>query len=559
MRNVRSARSWFPLLVSCSLWPLSVACGDSASDDSPETTTSESDASPDEHPSTSDGADSSTGVDTTSTGEETGETTGSSEPEPPSTELDAGNTAPPEKTDEPSTPDAGPGEAPVEAGPAEPTDPVDGGLADVTWHQQIAPLVHTHCVGCHTAGGIAPFTLDTYENAKPWAGSMYGAVASGLMPPWGAENTETCEPRFGWKDDIRLSAAEVALLGAWAELGAPEGDPEAAEVLPTPPELALTDPDLNIQITTPVEISGEHDQFLCFSVPTDLGADAWITATQIVPGNNKIVHHVLTYLDADGASAALADENGRYDCFGGPGVDDAELIGAWAPGGVAWRTPSNVAMSLPQGARVIMNVHYHPTHSSTETDDSTHLQLELSDTAPDYVGSIALVGNFAGTNLFGGLQAGPNDPEDGVEFRIPAGAQGHTETMTFRVPPTYTDDISIWAVGTHMHYVGTDMSIQLTRAEPEAGEPDAECLLQTPRWDFDWQRGYLYDAPFEDLPKARAGDTLTFTCVYDNTMSNPKVVEALEAEGLSEPHDVVLGENTLDEMCLGAFGIATPR
>jgi hypothetical protein len=156
------------------------------------------------------------------------------------------------------------------------------------------------------------------------------------------------------------------------------------------------------------------------------------------------------------------------------------------------------------------------------------------------------------------LQAGPNDPEDGVEFRIPAGAQGHTETMTFRVPPT-VPEAWIWAVGTHMHYVGTDMSVRLAHASPAAGEPDEECLLETPEWDFDWQRGYLVDAPFDDLPRARSGDLLTLSCTYDNSMNNAKVAEALEAQGLSEPRDVVLGENTLDEMCLGAFGIATLR
>ena len=108
-----------------------------------------------------------------------------------------------------------------------------------------------------------------------------------------------------------------------------------------------------------------------------------------------------------------------------------------------------------------------------------------------------------------------------------------------------------------MHYVGRDMAIHLRRTSPREGEPEQECLIQTPAWDFNWQRGYRYDAELEELPVARQGDTYLMRCRYDNSLDNPFVREALREQGLSDPRDVHLGEGTLDEMCLGAFGYAT--
>jgi hypothetical protein len=106
-----------------------------------------------------------------------------------------------------------------------------------------------------------------------------------------------------------------------------------------------------------------------------------------------------------------------------------------------------------------------------------------------------------------------------------------------------------------MHYVGVDMKITLEHA----GGTDTECLIQTPHWDFNWQRGYAYDAAYEDLPAMRDGDTLHFRCVYDNTLGNLNVLGALQARRLANPVEVRLGEDTLDEMCLGAIGIISPN
>ena len=99
---------------------------------------------------------------------------------------------------------------------------------------------------------------------------------------------------------------------------------------------------------------------------------------------------------------------------------------------------------------------------------------------------------------------------------------------------------------------------QVERATVGAGESKSECLVQTPKWDFNWQRTYAYDAPVESLPKLRGGDVVTFRCTYDNTLQNPFVAQALKEKGLSQPVDVYLGEQTLDEMCIGLLPVLIP-
>tara|TARA_B100000029_G_scaffold289598_1_gene283291 strand:- start:90 stop:596 length:507 start_codon:yes stop_codon:yes gene_type:complete len=164
---------------------------------------------------------------------------------------------------------------------------------------------------------------------------------------------------------------------------------------------------------------------------------------------------------------------------------------------------------------------------------------------------MSLQGNAS--SELGGLQPGPGD-EGEVEFRIPAEAQGHTETILAELGIGPNMDVRLWAVAPHMHLVGVDMKISVVRESPGPNENSQECLVHVPRWDFDWQRIYQYDLPTDELPRVEAGDTLELRCTYDNTLDNPGLVRALDEEGVSAPQDVYLGEGTLDEMCIGGFG-----
>jgi hypothetical protein len=184
------------------------------------------------------------------------------------------------------------------------------------------------------------------------------------------------------------------------------------------------------------------------------------------------------------------------------------------------------------------------------------VDLVISEEAPVYQAELALIGNFdsGGSATRGALLAGPND-EDGIEFRIPADQSGHTESMEYQVTGIGDAVIKVFSAGTHMHYVGTDMRFAVRHDAPQGEEDETECLVQTPDWDFNWQRNYSYDAELADLPEIRNKDTLLMDCTYDNTLANPGVAQLLADEGLSAPVDVYLGEETTDEMCLGVAGI----
>ena len=105
-------------------------------------------------------------------------------------------------------------------------------------------------------------------------------------------------------------------------------------------------------------------------IPTTFAEDRWVSAVQVVPGNRKIVHHVLTYLDTTGASVSLddADPGPGYSCFGGPGFAPTGGLGGWAPGARPQVNPDGTALLLPAGARVVMQVHYHNRQPDAQRD-----------------------------------------------------------------------------------------------------------------------------------------------------------------------------------------------
>ena len=446
------------------------------------------------------------------------------------------------------------------------TDHVDG---QVTWNQDIAPIVAKKCVMCHEPGGIGPMSLADYATAYQFAGKMLAQVEAGTMPPWGARSTDECTPAFGFKDDPRLTDEEHGLLSSWLDGGAPEGPPRATP-LAKPVSTALKNPDLHLTIPSAVEITGTSDRFVCFVLDPGYTKDKYIKAVQLNPGNPAVVHHVLVFADSkDEASALDAKDgasDGQYDCFGGPGLTaPVQLLGAWAPGAVPAVMPEDVGIQLTGGTKVVIQVHYHPTRIKPEVDASTSVDMVFTDT-PKIAGLLALIGNFKEANLDiaggagYGLLPGPDDPATGPAFEIPPNVTAHTEAQRFLVREPGADAptallgakaFRIFGVGTHMHYVGRDMKIDVQHADGQK-----ECLLETPAWDFNWQRVYYYDTPLASAPVVRPGDVINMRCSYDNSMANPFVRTALDQQGISVPVQVGLGETTLDEMCLGAFGIA---
>lgn len=425
-----------------------------------------------------------------------------------------------------------------------------------TYHKDIAPLLQKHCMSCHRTGEIAPFALSSYAEASPAAGLLATTLRAGTMPPWGARDSDECAPKNPWADDLRLSEAEIATFEEWSKAGAPEGNPADAPSAYVPPDSGL--PGTNMELT-PAQgfvTSGDSDQFQCFVLDPKLTQQRFLNGVHFIPGNRKVVHHILLFSAPKAATLQKAPVGGNYTCFGGSGVVDSNLIGAWAPGGVPNELPSNIGTPLEADSLMIMQIHYHPG-GTTADPDATKVQLRLIDTPPEYYLTTALIGNDQTQKPDGdGLQPGPNDTGAVPQFFIPANASQHTESIVFTLPDMLngkpTPEIWIYRVAAHMHLVGVDEKISLSHAA--GGE---ECLLHEPKWDFSWQRGYAYDAEVANLPRFAPGDKLNIRCIYENTKNNPDLASALIEQNLPNPVDVTLGESTLEEMCLTALGVLT--
>jgi hypothetical protein len=428
-----------------------------------------------------------------------------------------------------------------------------------TWHRDIAAVIHGNCQPCHSPPiPLAPFALLDYNIAKPLAPLIALVTASGEMPPFPADETDECHPRFGWKDDLRLTEVEKQLLADWAAAGAPEGDPADAGPLPGPP--AGTLPDANIELT----IEGEWlqprvaaDAYRCFSMDPALVADQWINGVEVVPGNEAIVHHVTVLVDPTAFTANLGDQTGSYECFSG-GLDGTVLAYVWAPGTQPLKTPDLSGIHVPVGSRIAIQVHYHSNAAADEIDNATTVRLRATDIPPQRTLSFASFGATTPESV--GLQPGPNDPGQTPLFYIPGGAVGHRETFITQLNLA-APVVRLFSVWPHMHIVGTDMKIDLTRVSPNAAQPPQECLVQTPSWDFHSQRNYLYDLPIDALPTIATNDVLTLRCTYDNNVTNEHLVQQLLWEqGVTLPEeiqfsDVLAGESSTEEMCAVLLGV----
>lgn len=424
--------------------------------------------------------------------------------------------------------------------------------ASVTFHEHVEAIFQKRCQSCHHDGGLAPFSLVKYDTAFARQGTIAQAVAARTMPPWGEAPSAECAPKHKFTGDPTLTQDEMDTVAKWVAEGAAEGDPAKA-----PKPISFEDPVLQnptdaLTFQKPYEVTAsKSDEFVCFVIDPKLAATTWVNGVQIVPGNPLVDHHALVFVDPTGESKKLADADGKYPCFGGPKAAAGGLFAAWAPGVPASDFGDDIALEVPAGALFVLQMHYHPQETSSQPDQ-TKVVLRRTEKAPKYLATTRLIGNSSSASGFIKLLPGPNDPASGPDFFIPAGAKGHTETMEFTIPKSL-GSARLLSAGSHMHWVGKNMRIKVRR--PDGTE---ECLLQTPRYDFNWQRGYAYDAPIGELPVIEAGDTLNIQCTYDNSMDNLGVKKALEEKHLSAPVDVTLGEETLDEMCLGAFTFLRP-
>lgn len=408
--------------------------------------------------------------------------------------------------------------------PPDPTEPPADGP---TYWRDAMPVLRRECVRCHTDEGIAPFALETYDQAAAVSEAVKWALSERIMPPLPPD------PSRGLPlDDPRvMSDEDRATLIAWIDADVPEGDPADAPP-PEPPDGELPPPSMSFDIGadyTPAE--GLTDDYRCFDIDPGLTADTEITMVDLVQTNRRTFHHGIMFLALPGDVEDVrrldrADPRPGYECFGGPGFASDEWIIAEAAAGIPRPFADGTAKVIPAGSHFVLQIHYNTLNG--DGPDRTRVDVWTPD-APVGKRPVDL-------RLVNPL------------FRIPAGVDEHTVTADARIadgplmqyrqaPPGRIHQV--WG---HMHYLGDEFALDLERADGTT-----QRLLDIPRWDFNWQGVYDLVTPIEVAP----GDRIRMTCTWDNSPENQPLIGGVR----QTPRPVTWGEGTLDEMCLGGVTI----
>jgi mono/diheme cytochrome c family protein len=395
------------------------------------------------------------------------------------------------------------GDKPAAASPSPSTRPV-------TFTRDIAPIVYDNCITCHRAGQVAPFPLTTYEEVKKHAGQIVQVTASRYMPPWKPE------PGYGsFVGEHRLTDVQLKTLAGWAATDRPEG---SATDLPTMPKFnddwKLGKPDLVVTMDKPIVIpaDGDHgrDMYRGVVIPLNLSEDKYVTAVEFRPGNTKVVHHALFFLDSSGAAQAksMANKDGQpgFPSFGGPGFTPTGGLGGWAPGANPQFLPDGWGRMLRKGSDLVVQFHFHPTGKEELVQSTMAIYFAKAKPARIITGGNA--------HYF--------------RINIPAGDSNYVVTAQYKVPV----DVDLIGITPHAHLLCKDMHGWATLPDGTRKE-----LIWIKDWDFNWQGQYRYTEPVR-LP---AGTVVDMKYIYDNSDKNPRNPN-------SPPKTVHFGEQTTDEM-----------
>jgi len=359
---------------------------------------------------------------------------------------------------------------------------------NVTFTKDVAPIFYKNCTGCHRPGEIAPMSLLTYNDARPWAKSIREKVANREMPPWHAD------PKHGeWRNDRRISQEAINTILAWVNNGAKEGDPKD---LPPVPEYThgwrIGKPDQTFSApeqSVPAEGVVDY-QYL--TVPTNIKEDRWITSAEIRSSAHAVVHHVIVFVQEPGATSRL----------------QAKLLVGFAPGEDPTVFRPGYGRKIPAGSNLLFQIHYTP--NGTPAKDVTTVGLIYAKTP---------VQNTIVTR-----------PVLQTAFEIPPGHPNYEVKSSF----TLNESAHLYSFMPHMHLRGKDF-------EYKAVFPDgtSRILLSVPRYDFSWQTYYVLKDPIA-VPK---GTRIECVAHFDNSTNNKYNPDPTKA--------VKWGDQTWEEMMIG--------
>jgi mono/diheme cytochrome c family protein len=332
----------------------------------------------------------------------------------------------------------------------------------VTFNKDVAPIFFNNCVQCHRSGEIAPMSLLSFKDARPWARSIKEKVVTGVMPPWHAD------PHYGeFSNDRRLSKKDIDTIVAWVDQGANEG---IAKDLPPAPQFLdgwnIGKPDAVFYLPQEFAVPATGVvEYKYFNVPTGFKEDKWIQAAEIRPGVRGVVHHIIVFAQSPNSPQ--------------------RLIVGYAPGEQPAVISKGLAKKIPAGSTLTFQVHYTP--NGTAAKDKSYVGFVFAKEPP----RAEVV----------------TRPIMNAKFAIPPGDPNYKVESTY----TFTEDAHIHSLMPHMHFRGKDFMFKVTYPDGTS-----KLILSVPKYDFAWQTYYVLKEPLA-APKGTRVDCLAH---FDNSEKN---------------------------------------
>jgi hypothetical protein len=364
-------------------------------------------------------------------------------------------------------------------------------------------------------------SLLTYEQARPYAGKIAAAADMKMMPPWFAD------PNIGhFSNDSSLTATEIATLDAWADSGAPRGNPHDAP----PPRhwnegWNIPPPDMIVKMPQPVPIPAHGEvEYTYEIVPTHLTENTWVQMVEVRPSSPAHVHHAVVYIRPPDSpwlrhaplgkpftASDLSDPEERRQAH----ETTSDLLLVYAPGSAPDRFPDGMAKFIPAGSDLIFQMHY--TTNGQPAADQTSVGLIISKSPPKQRVVTLQLNNHA--------------------LLIPPGA----DDFRIEVQGTLPNDATLLSFFPHMHLRGKRFEYDIVH-----DNGSIEPLLRVQHYHFHWQLSYKLAEP----RPLKAGTRLRAIAWYDNSKDNPHN---------PDPDQLVRwGDQTSQEMMVGFFDVAIP-
>lgn len=383
-----------------------------------------------------------------------------------------------------------------------------------TFTKDVAPILQRSCVTCHRPGEIAPMSLMTYDDVRPWARAIKMRVVAREMPPWHIDR------RIGiqsFKDDPSLTDEEIDTIAKWVDSGAPRGN--VADMPPlrqfAPSSEWQIKPDIVIKYPAKTVPAAGPDLFGNLYADIPIKTDRYIKAIQTrttSAASRKVVHHALSYAVDDPDTIKVSGDDSQ-------GVDGGQFLVEFASGKNAEVYPDDTGVPLPAGKKAMVSYHVHSIGEEIKAEIELGITLYPEGYVPKHIRWSKQLAQ-ASTNL-----------------DIPAHTVSRVDGYT-----VLHKAARIIAFQPHMHIRGKRQCLELIY--PTSGATAYTEIVSCANFNYNWHLTYNYADTAQ--PLVPAGTILHMISWHDNSAANKYNPDPRNWVGE--------GQRTIDEMGFAWIG-----